>query len=102
YAAIIAGADWIIPYFGRLRRSGIDACERVAEMARLLQATSSSARLLAASMKAPADIIEATLAGAHDITAQPAIISALSADALTIAALAQFDADWAKVGAALG
>jgi transaldolase len=29
YAAAQAGANWVIPYFGRMRRAGEDACERV-------------------------------------------------------------------------
>jgi TalC/MipB family fructose-6-phosphate aldolase len=107
FSAVAAGADWIIPYFGRLRRAGIDACQRVNHMARLVAASQGGhsaatiTRILAASMKTPADIVEATLAGAHDITAQPAVIQALAEDPLTTAAIAQFEADWQQAQAAL-
>src|SRR5262249_47857294 len=34
YCAALSGAEWIIPYFGRLRRAGADPCQRMADMAR--------------------------------------------------------------------
>lgn len=101
YSAAVAGAEWIIPYFGRLRRAGIDPCQRLTDMARLLEATHGGVRILAASMKWPADVVEATLAGARDITAQPAVITALCEDPLTTAAVMQFDADWGKLRSTL-
>src|SRR6266851_9743561 len=36
YTAALAGADYIIPYCNRLERSGVDASDRVAQMATLL------------------------------------------------------------------
>ena len=53
YSAALAGADFIIPYYGRLERSGIDASERIAEMADLLHNARLSTRILAASIKSP-------------------------------------------------
>ncbi len=63
YGAAVAGAEWIIPYFGRLRRAGIDPCQRLTDMACLLEATHAGARILAASMKVPADVVEASSPG---------------------------------------
>jgi TalC/MipB family fructose-6-phosphate aldolase len=94
YCATQAHAAWIIPYFGRLRRAGEDPCERIGHMARLLGGQEATTRILAASVKSPADLIDATLAGAHDITAPPEVIHALLADPLTDAALEQFRASW--------
>jgi TalC/MipB family fructose-6-phosphate aldolase len=102
YCAASVGAEWIIPYFGRLRRAGIDACQRVAHMTRLLAAIQPGARILVASIKMPADLIEATLAGAHDITAQPAVISALADDPLTASAVTQFSQDAERLRSLLG
>lgn len=93
YAGLLAGAEWIIPYFGRLRRAGLDACARTGEMARLLRAQQSSTRLLVASLKSPDDAIEATLAGAHDITVQPEVVRALVNSPLTNDALTTFARD---------
>jgi TalC/MipB family fructose-6-phosphate aldolase len=97
YSGLLAGAEWIIPYFGRLRRAGVDACYRIGEMARLLRAQRAETRLLVASLKSPDDIIESTLAGAHDITAQPDVIRAMAQSSLTTDALAGFSTDWQSV-----
>lgn len=91
-----AGARWIIPYFGRLRRAGADPCERVAQMSRLLAQHGGVTRILAASIKSASDLTEAILAGALDVTADPAVIETLLVDPLTEAALRQFDADWER------
>ena len=101
YQGLLAGAEWIIPYFGRLRRAGLDAFARIGEMARLLRAQHAETRLMVASLKSPDDVIEATLAGAHDITAQPDIIRAMVHSPLTSDALAGFTNDWRLVQQAL-
>ncbi len=95
YCGALAGAQYVIPYFGRLRRTGQDACERIEGMARLLQAQVPGTRVLAASIKNPTDAAEALLVGAHDLTAPPEVLEALLADALTDAAVEQFQRDWA-------
>ncbi|HEX9035959.1 MAG TPA: transaldolase family protein [Ktedonobacterales bacterium] len=102
YIGSAAGAAWVIPYFSRLRHAGVDACERVRDMARLLARQESGARLLVASVKSPADVIEAATQGARDITARPAIIRGLLSDSLTTEAVARFEADWRKLGEVLG
>ncbi|HEX5159530.1 MAG TPA: transaldolase family protein [Ktedonobacterales bacterium] len=101
YQGLLASAEWIIPYFGRLRRAGLDACARIGEMARLLRVQHAETRLMVASLKSPDDVIEATLAGAHDITAQPDIIRAMVHSPLTSDALAGFTNDWRLVQQAL-
>jgi TalC/MipB family fructose-6-phosphate aldolase len=101
YAGLLAGAEWIIPYFGRLRRAGLDACARIGEMARLLHVQKSPTRLLVASLKSPNDIIEATLSGADDITAQPDVIRELLQSPLTDDAIATFTSDWRRAQDAL-
>jgi TalC/MipB family fructose-6-phosphate aldolase len=102
YLAAAAGADWVIPYFSRLRHAGVDACERVSGMARLLARQDGGARLLVASVKSSADVVEAAGLGARDITARPEIIRGLLDDALTVDAVARFDADWRLMAEALG
>ncbi len=100
YVAAQVGAQWVIPYFGRIRRAGEDPGERVAAMARLvaLQSPSSTAstRILVASLRTPRDVVEVTLAGAHDVTVPPEVIGAFLQDGVSAAALAQFAADWAQ------
>jgi TalC/MipB family fructose-6-phosphate aldolase len=96
YCGATTGAGWIIPYFGRLRRAGADPCDLIARMGRLLAQQGGTTRILAASIKTPADLAEATLVGAHDVTAEPAVIQTLLVDPLTEAAMRQFDADWQR------
>ncbi len=101
YCGISAGATWIIPYFGRLRRSGVDPCQVITDMARVLSRQSESARILAASVKSPGDVVEATLAGAHDVTAPPEVVRMLTEDTLTHEAIVRFATDWEHVQTAL-
>jgi TalC/MipB family fructose-6-phosphate aldolase len=96
YGGAMAGASWVIPYFGRLRRTGVDPSERIDQMARLLSGQGSETRILAASIKTAADLIEATLAGAHDVTVAPEVIKGLLEDPLTEAAVQQFRLDWER------
>lgn len=101
YCGALAGAGWVIPYFGRLRKSGIDAAERIGEMARVLSVLQSPARLLVASVKSSADLIEATLAGAQDVTLPPEIIETLADDSLSGAAIRQFESDASRLALSL-
>lgn len=98
YAGALAGAEWIIPYFCRMRRAGVDAADRVAGMVRLLATQTNACRILAASLKSTSDVVEATLAGGQDATLPPDVLRAMIADPLTEAAVAQFAADWQRAG----
>ena len=102
YIAAMADADWVIPYFGRLRRAGLDAPARVADMVKLLERQKSPTRVLAASVKSASCLVEVATAGAHDATLPPEVIRGLSEDALSESAVTQFAADWQRVRTALG
>lgn len=97
YCGTLAGATWVIPYFGRLRRSGIDPCQRVEQMARVIALQAAPTRLLCASLRTPDDALEALLAGAHDLTVPPEVVRQLASSPLTDAALAQFAQDADKL-----
>ena len=62
---------------------------------------STETELLVPSLKSPEDVIEATLAGAHDITAQPEVIRAMAQSPLTNDALGGFTRDWQAAEQAL-
>lgn len=102
YVAAMADADWIIPYHARLRRAGLDAAARIEGMVALLERQKSPTRVLAASVKSAACLVEVATAGAHDATLPPEVIRALAEDALSDAAVAQFATDWQQVRASLG
>ena len=65
YNAAMVQADFIIPYYNRLQRSGVDAAERISQMAELLYNDRQSTRILVASIKSPQEATDALLAGAH-------------------------------------
>jgi TalC/MipB family fructose-6-phosphate aldolase len=97
YSAALVGADFIIPYYGRLERSGIDASDRIAEMADLLHNAGLSTHILAASIKSPQDAACALLAGAHDLTIAPQLLMEMVTDPLTEEAIERFTQDWQKM-----
>jgi TalC/MipB family fructose-6-phosphate aldolase len=94
YSAALISADFIIPYFGRLERSGIDASERIAEMADLLHNHNFPTRILAASIKTVDEATRALLAGAHDLTVAPETLLDMLSDPLTEEAIERFTRDW--------
>jgi TalC/MipB family fructose-6-phosphate aldolase len=96
YNAAMIGAEFIIPYYSRLERSGIDASQRIAEMAKLLHDAHPTTRILVASIKSPADAIEALMAGAHDITVAPQVLLDMVIDQLTDEAVEKFNNDWQR------
>jgi TalC/MipB family fructose-6-phosphate aldolase len=97
YSAAMAEADFIIPYYGRLERSGIDASERVSEMADLLHNALLPTRILVASIKSPEDAATALLAGAHDLTVTPQVLLEMVTHPLTEEAVERFTQDWQKM-----
>ena len=97
YNAAMVGADFIIPYYGRLERWGIDAGQRIAEMAKLLHDARPSTRILVASIKSPGDAATALLAGAHDLTVTPSVLLEMVIDPLTEDAVERFTQDWQKM-----
>lgn len=97
YSAAMVGAAFIIPYYNRLERSGIDASERVSQIAELLHNQQLSSRLLAASIKTPAEATTALLAGAHDLTIAPSVLLDMTKDSLSDEAMEKFRQDWQKM-----
>ena len=97
YAAAMVGAAFIIPYYNRLERSGIDASERVSQMAELLHNQQLPSRLMAASIKTPAEATTALLAGAHDLTIAPPVLLEMTKDSLSEEAMEKFRQDWQKM-----
>jgi TalC/MipB family fructose-6-phosphate aldolase len=97
YTAAMVRADFIIPYYGRLERSGIDARQRITEMAKLLHDAHPTTRILVASIKSPVDAANALLAGAHDLTVTPQVLMEMVTDPLTEDAVEKFSHDWQQL-----
>lgn len=104
YTAAMAGAEWLIPYFDRMRRAGIDAAATLRQMRDTIhgQVMPANTRLLAASLKSPAQVAEALLAGADDITVPPEVLRAMAEDPSSEVAIAQFDQDAQRARVLLG
>ncbi len=104
YTATMAGAEWLIPYFDRMRRAGTDASATIRHMRDTIrgQAMPANTRVLAASLKSPAQVGEALLAGADDITVPPEVLRAMAEDPASEVAIAQFDHDAQRAHALLG
>ncbi len=97
YCAAMAEADFIIPYYNRLTRAGVDAGERIAQIAEILHNQRLDSRILAASIKSPAEAAEALLAGAHDLTIVPQVLHDMVIDPASEEAVARFTQDWYKM-----
>ncbi|MFL5625274.1 MAG: transaldolase family protein [Ktedonobacteraceae bacterium] len=97
YTAAMVGADFVIPYYNRLERAGVDANERITEMAELFHNQHIPTRILAASVKSPTEAVSALLAGAHDITAGPQVLLDMVSDPQTDEAIEKFARDWQKM-----
>ncbi len=97
YSAAMAGANFIIPYYNRLERAGIDASERVSQMAELLHNQQLPSRLLAASIKTSSEAASALMAGAHDLTITPQVLLDMVQDPQTEQAIEKFGQDWQKM-----
>jgi TalC/MipB family fructose-6-phosphate aldolase len=94
YTAALAGAGFVIPYYGRLAGAGIEPGQRIGEMVDVLAKAALPTRVLAASIKSPQDAAQALLAGAHDLTVSPQVLLAMVADPLSEDAVARFQQDW--------
>jgi TalC/MipB family fructose-6-phosphate aldolase len=99
YTAAMAQADFIIPYFNRMERAGVDASERIAQMAELLHSQQLHTRILAASIKTRVEAATALMAGAHDLTMTPPVLLDMVVDQQSERAIEQFSQDWQKMNA---
>lgn len=97
YTAAMVNADFIIPYYNRLERSGINASDRISQMMELLHNQQLPSRILAASIKTPKEASNALLAGAHDLTLAPQVLLDMVRDDLSEEAVNKFAEDWRKM-----
>jgi TalC/MipB family fructose-6-phosphate aldolase len=97
YSAAMVPADYIIPYYNRLARAGVDASQRIHCMAQLLTQSALPSRILAASIKTPLEAASALLAGAHDLTVAPEVLLEMVTDPESEAAVERFSQDWQKM-----
>ena len=95
--AIMAGADYIAPYFNRMENMSIDPRAVISEVAELINLYQYPTKILAASFKNAGQITDAFSCGAQSATVAPSILC----DALKMPAIGQavenFRKDWESV-----
>ena len=93
-----AGASYISPFVGRLDDHGADGMALIGEIRAIYDNYNFDTEILAASIRNPAHVTAAALAGADCATIPPAVFLDLFKHPLTEKGLEQFMSDWAKTG----
>ncbi|HLI05823.1 MAG TPA: transaldolase family protein [Ktedonobacteraceae bacterium] len=97
YIAAMLQVGFIIPYYNRMTRAGVDASERIAGMAEVVSNSRVSTRILVASLKSAQEAEQALLAGADDLTLAPQVLLDMVSDPLSEQAAEKFSQDWQKM-----
>lgn len=93
-----AGASYISPFIGRLDDHGANGMELIEEIRAIYDTYGFDTEILAASIRNPAHVTAAALAGADCATIPPGVFTDLFKHPLTEKGLEQFMSDWAKTG----
>ena len=89
--AAAAGATYIAPYLGKLQEAGRDAIGDITAMQQLLSNTGSSTKILLASIREVASIVELARHGVDCFTMGPGVAEQLFTDELTAQAVQIFE-----------
>jgi len=93
-----AGASYVSPFVGRLDDHGADGMALIGEIRAIYDNDTVDTEILAASIRNPAHVTAAALAGADCATIPPGVFLDLFKHPLTEKGLEQFMSDWAKTG----
>jgi transaldolase len=93
-----AGATYVSPFVGRLDDHGADGMTLIGEIRAIYDNYDFDTEILAASIRNPAHVTAAALAGADCATIPPNVLADLFKHPLTEKGLEQFLSDWAKTG----
>ncbi|MGD2132610.1 MAG: fructose-6-phosphate aldolase [Maricaulaceae bacterium] len=93
-----AGATFISPFIGRLDDAGVDGMELIHDIRMIYDNYGFTTDILAASIRSPAHVRDAALAGADCATIPPKVFWSLYEHKLTDLGLDAFLSDWAKSG----
>lgn len=94
-----AGATYISPFIGRLDDAGEDGMQVIRDIVQIYRNYPElKTKVLAASIRSVAHVIEAAKAGADVVTVPPKIIYELYKHPLTDKGISAFVADWQKTG----
>ena len=90
YLACAAGARYVLPYVNRSTRLLGDGPGLVRSMRQVIDALAAPTQIVAASIKSPAEAVDALLAGAHALTLPLEIVEQLGRHDLSDQAIAEF------------
>lgn len=90
YLACEASARYVIPYVNRASRLCSDGIALVYQMASIVERASSGTEIVAASLKTPAEVVEAVLNGAHHVTIPLQLIEEMAEHQLSVLAIEEF------------
>jgi len=93
-----AGATYVSPFVGRLDDHGADGTDLLIEIRTIFDNYDFDTEILAASLRTPAHVKAAAMAGCDCATLPPATFRELVKHPLTEKGLDQFLADWARTG----
>jgi transaldolase len=93
-----AGASYISPFIGRLDDHGADGMDLISEIRAIYDNYDFDTEILAASIRTPAHVAQAAMAGSDCATIPPDVFTALFKHPLTERGLQQFMADWKGTG----
>ena len=91
-----AGADFVIPFVGRVDDGGVDGADMVGQIAQIYRNYEISTKILAASIRTPNHVIELALAGVDIVSVPKTVIDAMIKHPYTDAGIKKFLEDWNK------
>lgn len=94
----LLGVKYISPFVGRLDDTGTDGIELLYQLRAMVDQYQFSTQILAASIRDVHHLTSAIQAGADVATVPPAVLEKAVTHPLTDSGMAQFNADWAKLG----
>lgn len=97
YLAIASGADYIAPYYNRMRNMNIDAAQFIKDVAEQIKREDSKSKILAASFHNVAEVDNAIRNGAQAVTMGPDVLASGLAMPAIGKAVDDFTADWESV-----
>ncbi len=95
--ASAAGADYVAPYINRFTKFDGDGIGLVREISEIYSRHGITTRVLAASFGSSRQVVEASEAGASDMTLPPELFTALISHMMTDDAIKKFDDAWSSV-----
>ena len=92
--AILAGADYIAPYFNRMEAIGVDAASTINSLVRFAERAGTGSKVMPASFKNIAQVCASIDAGVPAITVPPRLIRDALGTADVLGAVQGFVTDW--------